>query len=213
MSSNDFSYPQTQIGSVKVLAKALSLTEVELLQLANDADNYYRIAKKIPKDDNSIRVTYKVTYPLKKVLIRIRNRIILNANVPDYILAGRIGKSYLDNANEHKGSIMMLSEDISKFFDSIQFSYVSQLFKYFFCFPAEVSDLLAKLCTCQGCLVQGSPVSGDIANLIFYEKEPSIVNVAKELNLKYTRYYDDIYVSSQEEFFDDSVGKLRTAIY
>ena len=136
MSRNEFLYNQTQIGSVKVLAKALSLTETELNYLIENADKYYKTAKKVPKSDGTTRLTFKVVYPLKKVLIRIRNRIIKNVRFPDYILAGRQGKSYLDNAMEHKGSIMMLSEDISKFFDSVQIKYVEELYKYFFCFPA-----------------------------------------------------------------------------
>lgn len=213
MSSSDFVYNQVQIGSVRVLAKALSLTETELVSLVENSDNFYKVAKRIPKEDGTERLTYKVIHPLEQVLIRIRNRIIKNTTFPDYILAGRQGKSYLNNAEMHKDSIMMLSEDISRFFDSIQIKYVESLFKYFFRLPPEVAAILAELCTCNGYLVQGSPVSGDIANLIFYDKEPQLVSFAQELNLTYTRYYDDIYISSKDKLFDDSVGKLRTAIY
>lgn len=213
MGINDFSYNQTRIGSIKALAQTLSLSESELLQLANSSDKYFKVAKRIPKDDGSIRLTYKVIYPLKKIHIRIRNRIIANVEFPDYILAGRRGKSYLDNAVEHKGSAMMLSEDISKFFDSIKINYVIKLFQYFFCFPPDVSRILASLCTHQGHLIQGSSLSGDIANLIFHDKEPKIANLARNLGLKYTRYYDDIYISSVDKPFNEYVAELRTAIY
>ena len=203
---NDFQCKQSQVGSIRTLAKTLSLTEPELVRLAKHSDKYYNVSKEIPKSDGSVRLTYSVGYPLKKVLIRIRNRIISNVNYPDYILAGRQGKSYLDNAKKHKSSTMILSEDITRFFDSIKQEYVEQLFKYFFRFPPDVSQTLSQLCTLDGSLVQGSPISGDIANLIFHEKEPSVVRLAASLGLKYSRYYDDIYVSSATTNFDSHVG-------
>ena len=210
---NDFQCKQSQVGSIRTLAKTLSVTEPELVRLAKHSDKYYNVSKEIPKSDGSVRLTYSVSYPLKKVLIRIRNRIISNVNYPDYILAGRQGKSYLDNAKKHKSSTMILSEDITRFFDSIKQEYVEQLFKYFFRFPPDVSQTLSQLCTLDGSLVQGSPISGDIANLIFHEKEPSVVRLAASLGLKYSRYYDDIYVSSATTNFDSHVGTMRTAIY
>jgi hypothetical protein len=209
----DFQCTQSQIGSISALAKTLSLTEPELISLAKNSGQYYKVSKKIPKSDGSVRLTYSVSYPLKKVLIRIRNRIISNVDYPEYILAGRQGKSYLDNAQKHKSSTMILSEDITRFFDSIKQEYVEQLFKYFFHFPSDVSQTLTQLCTLNGFLVQGSTLSGDLANLIFYEKEPNVVKLAEGLGLKYSRYYDDIYVSSEAMNFDDHVGTLRTAIY
>lgn len=213
MGRTSFQCTQSQIGSIKALAKTLSLTESELINLASSSGQYYKISKRIPKSDGSIRLTYSVSYPLKKVLIRIRNRIISNVDYPEYILAGRQGKSYLDNAQKHMSSSMILSEDITRFFDSIKKEYVEQLFKYFFCFPTDVAQTLALLCTFNGYLVQGSTLSGDIANLIFHEKEPKVVKLAESLGLKYSRYYDDIYVSSDASNFDEHIGTLRTAIY
>lgn len=209
----DFQCRQSQIGSIKALAKTLSLTESELINLAKCSDQYYKVSKEIPKSDGSVRCTYNVSYPLKKVLIRIRTRIISNVDFPNYILAGRLGKSYLDNANKHKSSTMILSEDITRFFDSIKQEYVAQIFKYFFHFPPDVADTLSQLCTLDGFLVQGSPLSGDIANLIFHEKECNVVKLAVSLGLKYSRYYDDIYLSSATTNFDAHIGTLRTAIY
>ncbi|WP_218417905.1 reverse transcriptase family protein [Alteromonas lipotrueae] len=209
----NFQCRQSQIGSIKALAKTLSLIESELIDLAECSDQYYKVSKEIPKSDGSVRRTYSVSYPLKKVLIRIRSRIISNVDYPDYILAGRLGRSYLDNANKHKSSAMILSEDITRFFDSIKQEYVEQIFKYFFHFPPDVAKTLSQLCTLDGYLVQGSPLSGDIANLIFNEKEPNVVKLAAELGLKYSRYYDDIYVSSLTNNFDAHIGTLRTAIY
>ncbi|MDQ9093084.1 reverse transcriptase family protein [Pseudoalteromonas haloplanktis] len=213
MANGEFTYTQKQIGSIRVLAKTLSITEEELINLSNNSDKYYNIAKKVPKTDGTTRLTYKVSPPLRIILDKIRTRIIKNVDLPYFIMAGVPNRSYIDNALSHKNSIMVQSEDITKFFDSIKSLYVFNVFKFLFKFPPIVADVLTKLCTFKGSLVQGSPLSGDIANLIFFEKESKLAQLAKNLNLNYTRYYDDIYISSKEKTFHEHVGKLRSKIY
>ncbi|MBQ4838696.1 reverse transcriptase family protein [Pseudoalteromonas luteoviolacea] len=209
----NFFYTQKQIGSLSVLAKTLSITVNELNRLRANSDSYYQIAKRVVKADGSERITYDVKYPLKTILQKLRSRVIKNVQLPKYILAGRKGKSYLDNAMEHMSTKMIQSEDISNFFDSIKSKYVINVFKYLFKFPNDVAEALTDLCTFKGHLVQGSPVSGDIANLIFYHKEPQLVQAIESLGLKYTRYYDDIYVSSKEGNFYQHVSFLKAQIY
>lgn len=210
---NEFKYNQKPIGSLKGLAKLLSLSEQELITLANSSDKYYKVAEKVPKKDGSYRITYKVVYPLSKALKTIRQRVFNFVDMPEFIVAGRPGKSYIKNALIHNSSVMIVSEDISKFFDSIKQKYIQILFQHFFCFPPDVSEILAKLCTLKGFLMQGSTLSGDIANLLFYDKEPEIVNKIDKLGLTYTRYYDDIYVSSKDDGFDEHISVIKSAIY
>lgn len=213
MQDLEFSYPQKQIGSIAVLAKTLSISEHELVKIAKQSDKYYKVAKRIPKPNGDERLTFRVIYPLKGILERLRNRIINNVQMPNYILAGRQGKSYIDNAKQHKRSVMVLSEDITRFFDSIKIQYVINIFKYLFKFPQEVAETISLLCTYNGKLVQGSPVSGDIANLVFFQKEPKLVQFANSLNLEYSRYYDDIYISSKHDSFYDNIHELKAIVY
>jgi phage tail tube protein FII len=75
------------------------------------------------------------------------------------------------------------------------------------------AEIAALLCTKDGYLVQGSPVSGSLANVIFYAKEPSLVDSLKLLGFRYTRYYDDVHISHETDDFSRNIGELRTKVY
>lgn len=80
-------------------------------------------------------------------------------------------------------------------------------------FPPKVSNILSELSTKEGFLVQGSPLSGEIANLVFYQNEPKLVKYCQEQGLRYTRYYDDIHISSDVKDFYELIPHLKSEIY
>jgi hypothetical protein len=206
-------YPHTGIASIDSFAKALKLNTSELQHIADSASSLYRIAKVIEKEDSTQRVTYDALKPLKVVLSTLRKRIIDKAYLPDYIAAGKKGKSYINNAQLHAGSKGLLSEDIKNFFPQISSNSVFQAFKYLYKMSPEVAEIATLLCTKDGYLVQGSPVSGSLANVIFFAAEPSLVDELKQLGFRYTRYYDDVHISHETDDFSHNIGKLRTKVY
>lgn len=211
--SSQIKYPQEGIASIDSLASALRLTSIELVALANNTSNLYRISKQIEKEDGSKRITYDALPPLKIVLSNFRKRIIDKVLLPEYISAGKKGKSYIDNAEVHAGSYGLLSEDIKNFFPQVSFKSVFEAFKYLYKMSPEVAEVAALLCTKDGHLVQGSPVSGSLANVIFYAKEPLLVDSLKRLGFRYTRYYDDVHISHETDDFSRNIGELRTKVY
>lgn len=103
---------------------------------------------------------------------------------------------------------MVVQLDIKNFFPSIKTKYIYSLWRYFFNFSKEVSKLLTNLITFNDSFIQGSPLSSDIANLIFWDKEHYLVENFKNNNLVYSRYVDDINISSTNKIPDT----LRTDI-
>ncbi|OYD21043.1 reverse transcriptase family protein [Oceanimonas baumannii] len=206
-------YTQKPVGSIKALANLLNLTLNELEELIQSSNNDYIIASKIEKADGSLRVTYKAKQKLRIALDTIKSRIFDKVKHPDYIAAGQLGKSYTNNAKAHINSKMLMSEDIKNFFPSISTKEVNRIFQHFFCFPPEVSNALSELSTKDGFLVQGSPLSGEIANLIFYQDEPELVEYCQSQELRYTRYYDDIHISSDKKEFHELIPHLKSKIY
>ncbi|MDW2147376.1 reverse transcriptase family protein [Vibrio sp. 378] len=206
-------YTQKPIGSIEALANLLNLTLHDLDKLIQSSNDDYIVADKIEKDDGSIRVTYKAKPRLRTALDSIKSRVFDKVEHPDYITAGQIGKSYVDNAQAHINSRMLMSEDIRNFFPSISVKEVNRIFQHFFCFPPKVSNALSELSTKEGFLVQGSPLSGEIANLIFYRDEPELVKFCQDQGLRYTRYYDDIHISSDEKDFYELIPHLKSEIY
>ncbi|EOX4133506.1 reverse transcriptase family protein [Vibrio cholerae] len=206
-------YTQKPIGSIEALANLLNLSLQDLEKHIVSSNDDYIVANKIEKDDGSLRVTYKAKPKLRAVLDSIKSRIFDKVEHPDYITAGQIGKSYIDNAKVHINSRMLMSEDIRNFFPSISIKEVNRIFQHFFCFPPKVSNALSELSTKEGYLVQGSPLSGEIANLVFYRDEPELVKYCQVQGLRYTRYYDDIHISSDEKEFNELIPHLKSEIY
>ena len=210
---NKFRFKNRGIYSVESLARQLGITIQELKYLSANASELYRVASEKKKSNGEIRRTYDAKPRLKRVLTRLRLRVLEHLDLPDYVTAGKRGSSYIDNAKTHLNSQSMLSEDVQNFFPSISLQQVRKVFQYLYVMSPPVAELLSKLTTKDGFLPQGSPVSGLIANAVFFDKEPDLVESLRSQGLKYTRYYDDIHVSSQDSNFSPKVGTLRTDIY
>ena len=107
------------------------------------------------------------------------------------------GRSNITNAKLYEKSKNIIQLDVENFFPSITSKYIYNLWRYFFHFSDEVSTLLVNLTTLDGNLIQGSPLSSDIANLIFWDKEQEFVRNLQKYGLVYSRYVDDITISSK----------------
>lgn len=215
MLSNEhlFNYPQEGIASLTSLANTLRISESLLMELANNANKYYRLARRIVKEDGTERLTYDALPPLKATLTRLRIRVLDKAILPTYVAAGICGQSYVDNAKLHAGSKAILSEDIKNFFPQIKMQHVKDVFKYLYKMPDDVALIAAKLCTRNDYLVQGSPISGSVANVIFFRKEPQLVQQLESRGLTYSRYYDDVNISTKDRNFSDDIGVIRSMVY
>lgn len=88
--------------------------------------------------------------------------------------------------------------DISNFFPSVTRQVVQDTWQRCFDFPPPVARLLARLTTHQEVLPQGAPTSPGLGNLVFWDCEGAVVENIRELGFVYTRFVDDVVVSSQE---------------
>lgn len=193
-------YKNRAIGSTESLAKALSLTKIQLVKYANIAERYYIERPPEVKPDGSLRKTYDTQPMLKKIHGRILTEILHKVEYPIY-LQGSIKdihqpRDYISNCSIHSKKRIVISEDICNFFDSIRSDHVFRMWKYNFNFPDEVAKLLTKLTTYKGRVPQGARTSSYIANLIFWNLEPLVVEKLKERGIEYSRYVDDITISS-----------------
>jgi hypothetical protein len=98
---------------------------------------------------------------------------------------------------------------------------VFDIWRSLFSFSEDVSHLLTKLTTKDGALPQGAITSSYLANLAFWRHEPLIHDHFKDLGIQYSRYVDDITVSSkcflspteQTEVISKLYGMLRKLDY
>jgi len=85
-------------------------------------------------------------------------------------------------------------KQIHDFFGSIKKDRVIEVFKKIG-YPEKISIVLAELCCLYDALPQGAPTSPALSNIISYEMDKQIADLAYKNHLIYTRYADDITLS------------------
>lgn len=193
-------YTSKPIGYVDSLAKTIGKEAEKLVCIANDADQFFYLKEKKQKPNGSYREIYAVKGPLKNIHKRINAHIIRNVDFPLY-LQGSIKdpdhpRSDISNAELHVNKRLVIRMDITNFFPSITSDKVLAIWKRFFNFPPEVAQLLTNLTTLNGFLPQGAPTSPALANLVFWDTEPVIVNKLEQRGFFYSRYVDDVTIST-----------------
>ena len=90
----------------------------------------------------------------------------------------------------------LVTEDVRQFYPSIHRSVVFDIWHRFFGFPPPVAQCLTALTTKDGYIPQGAKTSTLLANLVFWEDEPTLVREFAARGIRYSRFIDDITVSS-----------------
>jgi RNA-directed DNA polymerase len=108
------------------------------------------------------------------------------------------GRSIVTNARRHVGCRWLLNIDLQDFFPSIHIGRIIGLFKAcpFNC-ENEAAVTLAQICTLNGRLPQGGPTSPILSNMICFKMDREILALAKTHRCIYTRYGDDITISTR----------------
>lgn len=216
MTRNAPSYSGKPIGSTAALARALGVDHARLARVARRADKLYRGPIIVKKPGKAQRETYAPSASLLDLQSRILDRILRRVRYPSYLMGGLTGRSYIQNARRHAGAKIVFGQDIEAFYPSVSRQRIESIFKHICNFAPEVASLLADLCSRSGVLVQGAPTSNHLGNLALYREEPGLEQRARANGLEYTRFVDDIHLSSRRRLpraaLGDTVRELRAAI-
>jgi hypothetical protein len=211
--TNAPSYSQRRIGTLQALHVALGMPVGDLPTLAERANDLYRVAKSITKPDGSIRNTYDAREPLKEVHRRIKSQILDHVNYPAYLTGSIKGCDYKVNASLHARARIVINEDISGFFPSTSADRVFSIWRGFFGFSEDVARCLTQLTTRHGELPQGAITSSFLANLVFWWDEPELFGKFAAQGLVYSRYVDDIAVSSKTFLTNEAKTNVVRQVY
>lgn len=187
------SYCCKPIRSVSALARALKCGVPELLSLANRANQSYRT---VPLEPGSTRQTFDAKAPLKMVHRRIKDTFFANVIFPDYLHGSLKGCDYVTNATLHTNKQLLICEDVKKFFPSVSAARVEDVWCGFFGFSPDVAQLLTRLTVKDGALPQGAITSSYLANLVLWRDEPLLHAKLAAEGITYSRYVDDMALSS-----------------
>lgn len=211
--TNCLSYNAEPIRLISSLAKALGMEDGELSKLASRASGLYRVAKEIRKPDGTIRRTYDALPPLKNVQRRIKQRILDRVNFPSYLTGSIKGRDYKVNAAQHSGAKIVIAEDIGSFFPSTSASIVFDVWRHFFGFGHEVALCLTNLTTRRDELPQGAITSAHLANLVFWREEAQLQARLDLDGITYSRFVDDVAVSSRSVIEPARKTEIVASIY
>ena len=184
-----------------------------------DAAKY--IAFDIKKKSGGTRTISAPVPPLKLLQKRLSDLLYecindLSASKPHLFQSHygfRKGVTIFDNAAIHRGRKFVVNVDIEDFFGSINFGRVRGFFisNSGFSLHPDVATAIAQIACWKNSLPQGSPCSPIISNLIGGILDGRLARFAKFCQCTYTRYVDDITLSTNKAELSKLVARFEVS--
>lgn len=134
--------------------------------------------------------------PLKKVHARIAD-LLSRTIAPNYLMCPVKGKSYITNASLHKDAQVIHSLDIQAYFPSTTDRRVYWFFHKVMKCSSDVAALLTNLCTVEGHLPTGSPVSPYLSYFAHLDLWNEVSSVCQKHDCGFSLYVDDLTISGR----------------
>lgn len=162
--------------------------------------DYYQIIK-IAKRGRNRRGEYRQVYKAKNKWIAQLHRsiaMIISNSVEfgEHVQGFLSGRSTVSNAKLHIQKDVILHADIKDFFNAITETQVEQSILALGGNPL-VSKILARVCTIDGYLLQGTRCSPVISNIVCRRLDLDMLELARTTKSTYSRYADNITFSGK----------------
>ncbi len=166
----------------------------------------------VPKRSGGTR-TIRAPISKIKILQRKLSFILQLVYKPKASVHGFVrDKSVVTNANRHCRKLFVLNVDLENFFPSINFGRVRGMFMAKpYSFPDKVATVLAQLCCIDNQLPQGAPTSPVVSNMVCSRLDTHLRLLASRFRCTYTRYADDITISTTVSKFPEGLAILDTS--
>ena len=186
---------------LKILSKKTGLSEEKIELFINSASHRYKkyyIKRKKPNTRK--RLIHHPSKELKFLQYIIKDKVLSKFKTHKAVFSYRKNKSILHNALNHVGNNYLLRIDFENFFPSI----TSQSIEKFFIKNNDDDlsnhdiNLITKILCKNKKLTIGAPTSPILSNIILYDFDHKMECLAKDNNVSYSRYADDIFLSTNE---------------
>nr|WP_243240438.1 reverse transcriptase domain-containing protein [Clostridium cibarium] len=162
----------------------------------------------IPKKKGGVR---KISAPVKE-LKSIQRKLAYVLNLVYKVKSSAYGfipkKNIKDNAKKHVRKKIILNLDLKDFFNQVHFGRVRGMLMHEpYSIGQEAATVIAQLACFNGVLSQGSPSSPVITNMICSPLDTQLIRLAKKHGIVYTRYVDDITLSTFNDSFSETIIK------
>lgn len=165
----------------------------------------------INKKQGGFRKILSPCYDLKRIQKELNVVLRNNYEFNNVTIQGFVKyHSIKTNAIVHKDANYIVNIDLKNFFDNIHFGRVRGMFmKSPFNFSDYIATNLAKLTCYEKKLPQGAPTSPTISNIICYRMDRELSHLCNKYNCRYTRYADDITISTKMLYLPKEIAKFR----
>lgn len=150
----------------------------------------YCISKKDGKP-RSVQAPCEELKAFQKMLLKHLDRI----RKPQWLISGRKGRSYVDNARAHLGIVYVNTLDIKSFYDSCRRSAVYEMFTNKFLMAPDVAGVLTDLVIYQDRIPTGAPTSQAITYFVYQDTFQFVDDLASKYGCKFSLYVDDMTFS------------------
>lgn len=197
------------------ISKGLFLSEQYLISLAKRNNKYkiYEVSKK--NGSGGKRTIKQPSKELKTIQYWINTNVIEKMPINKVVTAYETGSSIIKNANFHKDNKYILHLDIKEFFPSISRSMIKRLLEKnansLGINDNDIEYILNIVLYCGKELTIGSVSAPMLANRILYNFDNALSKYLSDLGQKfvYTRYADDIVISSKQKIDVSIIDKIE----
>jgi retron-type reverse transcriptase len=180
----------------KELESLIHVNSGRIKTLSIYSHRYYK-KYKIPKSNGKMREIKQPRKDLKGIQAWILRNILDKLSPTVFATAYTTGKKISDNVTPHCNHKYFMLLDLEEFFPSISIRQVEKIFSLIG-YSEKIVYILSMLCTCDGSLPQGAVTSPSLSNLIAVKLDRRIAGYTSKRNIIYTRYADDITLSSND---------------
>jgi len=182
--------------NISDLALGIGISARLISSFMHNGQKHYREFE-IPKKSGGMRKICAPRTMLKVVQYWILDHLLYKLPVHSTCYSFREGISIYDNAVVHLKSNYVGNFDIKNYFPSITTEMV-QDFLLASGYGQSASTIIARLVTFEGVLPQGAPSSPLISNAFLVGFDQEMSEYVAKIDLKYTRYADDITISGAD---------------
>jgi RNA-directed DNA polymerase len=194
----------SEIRNVGDLARiaGMGLERVDAYVLSEDQKSYYQEIQIPKKSKKHGLIQHRIVYSAKHAWLAdlhrtvgmlVNNSVDFGGHVQGFVS----GRSIRTNAEAHLAAARLLHADIKNFFDEITVDHVESSLLTLGA-ASVVGRLLAKACTIDGRLRQGTRCSPMLANLVCRHLDEDFLMLARNSGAVYTRYADDVTFSGEK---------------
>lgn len=168
-----------------------------LYKISKKPEYFYKIVEIPKKHGNGTRILACPSFKLKAIQAWIL-RMLLEKFPVHHNATAYNGKKLSENLVPHIGNEYLLCLDLKNFFPSTK---KERIFNFFnsLGYSKQASIMFTNFCTINGGLPQGGVTSPYLSNLINKSLDDEITKLCSISNITYTRYADDITLSSNSK--------------